>query len=732
MGCTSSKEAVSDIQGRRRSSIPTDKDTVEGRIEACSEFSSCRAGGAVVRYAYLSQRGYYPDELDKANQDAFSVTHGIGGVENDSFFGVYDGHGREGDLCAKFVKRELPVHLNRIVERARSKAANSHSILGKAAAASGSIRGSKNELKSEAIQRAIHCTHVRCNAELHANEDVDDKLSGTTAISVYFHGPGARITVANVGDSRAVMGQLRKNAYRALPLSRDQTPYRADERMRVIKAGARVLSLDQIEGLEPITDWDNEVELGEEIDEWGDPPRVWSPDGEYPGTAFTRSLGDLVAEQLGVYAEPEMITKELSPEDKILVIASDGVFEFLTNQSVIDICAKFQSPLEACRAIVAEAYELWLQYELRTDDITIICIFVDDLVDVVHTHTQPEGSSRRGWANSLIGDKAMNENSDRLDHNQDLHEDGNKPVRTGVDAMIKQLQVKNRVDYDEVNIADLVVEKTPEERQRISEVIVGNSTFQNISPQQKEQLYDVMEKMEVKKGKFVITQGTIGDYFYIVDNGKFEVRVLPDGADMPLRPAENPEDWGNVVHEYCPAGSAHPSFGEIALLHSIPRAASVVAQTDGVLWALHRAVFKKIILERSDRSNYQKAMRRKVDALKVLERTEIEILANKAEEVLFQGGDVIVKKGDAADAFYFVVHGKCVQKEDGKELNENEFFGDEYLSTEGNYDYTIEASGTTKCFKLSFAACTDEYDLGEKSMMYEQRKSSRNLILNKS
>ena len=59
MGCTSSKEAVAG--GRRRSSVPTDKDFVEGRIEACSEFSSCRAGGAMVRYAYLSQRGYYPD-----------------------------------------------------------------------------------------------------------------------------------------------------------------------------------------------------------------------------------------------------------------------------------------------------------------------------------------------------------------------------------------------------------------------------------------------------------------------------------------------------------------------------------------------------------------------------------------------------------------------------------------------------------------------------------------------
>ena len=79
-----------------------------------------------------------------------------------------------------------------------------------------------------------------------------------------------------------------------------------------------------------------------------------------------------------MYAEPEMVTRELSPDDKIIVLASDGVFEFLTNQSVIDLCCKFNDPLAACRAVVAESYELWLQYELRTDDITMICMFIEE------------------------------------------------------------------------------------------------------------------------------------------------------------------------------------------------------------------------------------------------------------------------------------------------------------------------------------------------------------------
>lgn len=58
------------------------------------------------------------------------------------------------------------------------------------------------------------------------------------------------------------------------------------------------------------------------------------------------------------------------------MIASDGVFEFLTNQSVADMVAKYPDPLEACKEVVQESYDLWLQYEVRTDDITIICIYI--------------------------------------------------------------------------------------------------------------------------------------------------------------------------------------------------------------------------------------------------------------------------------------------------------------------------------------------------------------------
>jgi len=79
-------------------------------------------------------------------------------------------------------------------------------------------------------------------------------------------------------------------ALRFALLSIDQTPFRKDERERVKKRGAVVMTIDQIEGLEPIHEnWG--LNLGEEVDESGDPPRVWESNMQRPGEKERRTGG---------------------------------------------------------------------------------------------------------------------------------------------------------------------------------------------------------------------------------------------------------------------------------------------------------------------------------------------------------------------------------------------------------------------------------------------------------
>ncbi|KAG6389110.1 hypothetical protein SASPL_150569 [Salvia splendens] len=162
------------------------------------------------------------------------------------------------------------------------------------------------------------------------------------------------------------LSKKRGNDVVAVDLSIDQTPFRPDELERVKLCGARVLTLDQLEGLKN--------------------PHVQS---------FTRSIGDSTAETIGVVANPEIVVLELTQSHPFFVIASEGVFEFLSSQTVVDMVARHKDPRDACAAIVAESYRRWLQYETRTYDITVIVVHVNGLKEAAFGQLVDSGTILR-------------------------------------------------------------------------------------------------------------------------------------------------------------------------------------------------------------------------------------------------------------------------------------------------------------------------------------------------
>jgi serine/threonine protein phosphatase PrpC len=49
---------------------------------------------------------------------------------------------------------------------------------------------------------------------------------------------------------------------------------------------------------------------------------------------MSRSFGDRVAASVGVIAEPEITEYKFHEEDKFMIIASDGVWEFIESEEV--------------------------------------------------------------------------------------------------------------------------------------------------------------------------------------------------------------------------------------------------------------------------------------------------------------------------------------------------------------------------------------------------------------
>ena len=93
-----------------------------------------------------------------------------------------------------------------------------------------------------------------------------------------------------------------------------------------------------------------------------------------------RSLGDYIAHSVGVATDPEIMRFELQPEDKFIIIASDGVWEFLTNEMIAKIVWPFylkNSPEQAGNAIVRAAAQKWRENDTVIDDITCVTIFLE-------------------------------------------------------------------------------------------------------------------------------------------------------------------------------------------------------------------------------------------------------------------------------------------------------------------------------------------------------------------
>jgi serine/threonine protein phosphatase PrpC len=151
----------------------------------------------------------------------------------------------------------------------------------------------------------------------------DVRFSGSTCTSIITY--GRKVFCANVGDSRTILIRQNPQGEGCLvrSLSRDHKPDDPEESKVILANNGRIDSYRD--------------QLGNQIG----PMRVWLKNEDIPGLAMSRSFGDAMAARVGVNAVPEIKEFFLQPEDKVMVLASDGVWEFLKNQEVANIVFPF-------------------------------------------------------------------------------------------------------------------------------------------------------------------------------------------------------------------------------------------------------------------------------------------------------------------------------------------------------------------------------------------------------
>lgn len=289
----------------------------------------------VKKIAFISQAGKGEDGFTKVNQDSFFVVSNEFKFPNFNISSVLDGHGMNGHLISNFASKYFQTHIHR--NKKLSALETEEDIY--------------KMLKKNNYELIRHFfTH--CEKDI-SKSDIDANFSGTTCVMLFQ--VGTKLICANVGDSRCIMVTDKE----IVEMSIDQKPNNENEIQRIIKAGGEVSQYEE-----------DGIKSG--------PFRVWKKNEMYPGIAMSRSIGDLIATTLGVIPEPEFIEKEITESTKFIILASDGVWEFLDNKMVKDIVMPFymkNDPDGACKALIEESTKWWENEDVVVDDITVVAIF---------------------------------------------------------------------------------------------------------------------------------------------------------------------------------------------------------------------------------------------------------------------------------------------------------------------------------------------------------------------
>ncbi|XVE70954.1 hypothetical protein DITRI_Ditri10aG0111100 [Diplodiscus trichospermus] len=286
------------------------------------------------------------------NQDAAILCQDYG-MEGGAFCGVFDGHGKNGHVVSNMVRNRLPSLLlsqKNALAKIKTAADDKNFQDQVAKTDSGSIP-SKDFLQ---WQEACISAFKVMDKEIKLQENLDCSTSGTTAVVVVRQDED--LVIANLGDSRAMLGTTAENGIKAVQLTTDLKPGLPSEAERIRSCNGRVLALK------------------------GEPhiQRVWLPHEDSPGLAMSRAFGDFLLKNHGIIAIPDIFCHHLTPNDQFIVLATDGVWDVLNNDQVASIVVEAESEQAAARAVVEAATASWKKKfpSSKVDDCTVVCLFL--------------------------------------------------------------------------------------------------------------------------------------------------------------------------------------------------------------------------------------------------------------------------------------------------------------------------------------------------------------------
>ena len=185
---------------------------------------------------------------------------------------------------------------------------------------------------------------------------------------------------------------------------------------------------------------------------------------------------------------------------------------------------------------------------------------------------------------------------------------------------------------------------------------------------------DAMEERKLKQKEHAINQGEDGNELFVVESGTLSCFKTFSGHHEPT-----------FLKKYEPGDA----FGELALLYNAPRAATIIADTDCLLWVLDRETFNNIVRDASrvKREKYENFLL-KVKILETMEPYERSLLSDAFVDEKYFAGDTVIRQGEDGDKFFLVEEGALaatIVMKEGEEAKEvakykpGDYFGERAL-----------------------------------------------------
>ena len=93
---------------------------------------------------------------------------------------------------------------------------------------------------------------------------------------------------------------------------------------------------------------------------------------------MSRSLGDYNSKKVGVIPNPLFYEHKINNDIKYILVCSDGVWEFISNEEAMKICEKYYQLKDVCglcKELINVSRESWKKNKVMSDDITVIAVF---------------------------------------------------------------------------------------------------------------------------------------------------------------------------------------------------------------------------------------------------------------------------------------------------------------------------------------------------------------------